>query len=275
MLSTSPSSLLWMQVNLQALEVVLLDNSCSSESIPSLRVSLHEMYASWQTHSRTPIHMDGSFSQNACLHESAQFQAVLRCKFFNSRLDVEDFFISVRFCHSYLPAAVSRLQSPFKISLDVSSRDETQDWPITFKHDALPALNVRNASISSSGDLVLRLSPACLDTIVDCTTFVDQLLANEKHKGDGHSTAATYANQRSTTVRRDPRLTADRGRGQCSLFKVVNYSGLGAVCYPNTEEKNTPARMELAPTGQVVSLKFRPCQEMVHLPDSARTVCHF
>lgn len=97
MLSTPLSHILWMQVSVQAIEIVLIDDSCSNESIPSLRVSLHELYASWQTHSKTPIHMDGNFSQHACLHESAQFRAVLRCKYFNSRLDVEEFFITVCF----------------------------------------------------------------------------------------------------------------------------------------------------------------------------------
>lgn len=149
-----------------------------------------------------------------------------------------------------------------------------QDWPIAFKYDVLPSLNVTNASISSSGDLVLRLSPACLDTIIDCTTFVDQLLASGTHEGDGHSTAAKYGHQNLNTVSKYLHLNADKGRGQCSLFKVVNYSGLGVVCYPSTGGKNTPARMELAPTGRVVSLKFRPYKEMVHLPDSARMVCY-
>lgn len=149
--------------------------------------------------------------------------------------------------------------------------DDTQDWPVVLKHDALPDQNVTNASITSSGDLIVRISPACLDTVFDCATFVDQLFATGQQPVK--MSGSPNVSHRPCQVENCVRSNHDQGQDKRSLFKVMNCSGLGVACYPNSEQSKTSVRMDLAPTGEMVALKFRPCQEMVHLPDLAQTVC--
>lgn len=147
-----------------------------------------------------------------------------------------------------------------------------QDWPILIKHDAVPPQNISYASISSTEDLILRVSPACLDSIMDCTAFLEVFLGDNHRAGDETTDMADKL-QRSARSNR-PRGSMHRSRKvKSSLFKVMNCSGLGVACYPESAQRNSVARMELAPTGQAIPLRFHPQQEMVYLPDLARTVC--
>eukprot|EP00892_Ulva_mutabilis_P007518 jgi/Ulvmu1/5138/UM021_0155.1 len=224
-----------MKASLQGIEAVLIDDSCSNEAIPSLRIALHETHVVWQQQSRSPIHASGS-GDCLCIQKTGHLQTTVRCMYFNSRLDVEDFFIS--------------------------------DWPIAVKHDALPVEGVTSSSISSAEDLTLRVSPACLDSIMDCAAYFD-LFMDDEHS-EGGATAKPTCEQHTTDSNS---LTHDhRCQITSSLFKLVNRSGLGVACYPQATQSSSISRMNLASSGKAAPLKFSPWQEMVYLPDLARTV---
>jgi hypothetical protein len=86
------------QVDVASVEVVLLDSSAGTETIPSLRLALGNLfiYLATETHASVPVFRAGAlvaFDERTRL--SLEVDAQLSSKYFNSNLDIEEALISV------------------------------------------------------------------------------------------------------------------------------------------------------------------------------------
>ena len=92
--NSARSAITVLQASLEGVEIVLVDDSCNNESISSLTVAVDKAHVVWQQASQVLIDTDG-LSKCTCIQKSGQLQTTVRCMYFDSQLDVEDFFISV------------------------------------------------------------------------------------------------------------------------------------------------------------------------------------
>lgn len=81
------------------MEAVLLDSSAGTETIPSLRLALNNLfvYLATETHQSVPTFRTGALvGTNEFTRLSLEIDAQVSSKYFNSNLDIEEALITVR-----------------------------------------------------------------------------------------------------------------------------------------------------------------------------------
>jgi hypothetical protein len=262
----------------QSLDALLVDDSYHSEIVPSLRLKASALNVNWSTESTDKMSdsADGTISQPLSSRCSFIIRSSLSCNYFNSSLDVEEAVLQVS-AHPFhcllLPNFAFTRVSMHADTIWMMS--DMQEWPISFKFDQLPIENVKVISATSEEIMMMRLSPACMDSFKDAVKFADCVsLCSPMPTEEQHIRYAKPSKPHGTHSSHKYSFSgkhadaADWEAGQ--MFKLLNSTGLGLACY--TCWTDPSQRVDVAATAHRVDLQFQPKATLVHLPDLARKV---